>query len=173
MKKPFAPATLLITLCLLLTGCSESESADSTLKIKEIYGTYEGSGSATKYEVERIEADIINQRYLFITGDARETQGEFDGIVITFEEDEEDTIRYENKHTNSNGELVYNSDTGKWEHNADYPLGTVSTAVVFTKDADGTRATFVFTQTFERDHFENPEPSDGVNEFTLYLTKIK
>ena len=68
---------------------------------------------------------------------------------------------------------MYNSDTGQWEHNADYPLGTVSTAIVFTKDADGTHATFVFTQTFERDHFENPEPSDGVNEFTLYLTKTK
>ncbi len=173
MKKSFAPATLLITLCLLLTGCSASESADGTLKITEIYGTYEGSGSTTKYEVERIETDIKNQRYLFITGDAREIQGEFDGIVITFEEDEEDTIRYENMHTASNGELVYNSDTGQWEHNADYPLGTVSTAVVFTKDADGTQATFVFTQTFERDHFENPEPSDGVNEFTLYLTKTK
>ena len=173
MKKSFAPAALLITLCILLTGCSEGESADGTLKIKEIYGTYEGSGSATKYEVERNQADIKNQRYLFITGDEREVQGEFDSLVITFEEDDEDTILYQNKRTGSNGELVYNSDTGQWEHKADYPLGTVSTAVTFTKDADGIHATFVFTQTFEREHFENPEPSDGVNEFTLYLIKTK
>jgi len=173
MKKTFAPATLLIALCLLLTGCSASDSADGTLKTTEIYGTYEGSGSTTKYEVARSEADLKNQRYLFITGDARETQDKFDGIVITFEEDEEDTIRYENKHTGANGELVYNSDTRQWEHKADYPLGAVSTAVAFIKDADGVHATFVFTQTFERDHFENPKPSDGVNEFTLYLTKTK
>lgn len=173
MKKSFAPAALLITLCILLTGCSKGESADGTLKIKEIYGTYEGSGSATKFEVERNQADIKNQRYLFITGDEREVQGEFDSLVITFEEDDEDTIWYQNKHTGSNGELVYNSDTGQWEHKADYPLGTVSTAVTFTKDADGIHATFVFTQSFEREHFENPEPSDGVNEFTLNLTKTK
>lgn len=173
MKKSFAPAALLITLCILLTGCSESESADGTLKINEIYGTYEGSGSATKYEVERNQADIKNQRYLFITGDERETQGAFDGLVITFEEDDENTIWYQNKHTGSNGELVYNSGTGQWERKTDYPLGTVSTAVVFTKGADGIHATFVLTQSFERDHFENPEPSDGVNEFTLNLTKTK
>lgn len=162
-----------LVFCLLFAGCSENGNEDGTLKMKDICGTYEGSGSATKYEVERIEADIKNQRYLFITGDAKETQGEFGGIVITFEEHEEDTIWYENKHTGANGELAYNSDTGQWEHKADYPLGTVSTAVVFAKDADGVSATFVFTQTFERDHFENPKPSDGVNEFTLYLTKTK
>ena len=173
MKKSFAPAALLITLCILLTGCTEGESADGALKIKEIYGSYEGSGSATKYEVERNQSDIKNQRYLFITGDARETQGEFDGLVITFEEDDENTIWYQNKHTGSNGELVYNSDTGQWEHKADYPLGSVSTAATFTKDANGIHAIIVFTQTFERDHFENPEPSDGVNEFTLNLTKTK
>ncbi|HBR08682.1 MAG TPA: hypothetical protein DD735_07290 [Clostridiales bacterium] len=170
MKKGFILALPLI-FCLLLAGCSEKE--DGTLKKKDIYGTYEGSGSVTKYEVPRTEADIKNQRYLFITGDERETQGTFDGIVITFEEDDEDTIWYQNKHTGSSGELVYHSGTGQWEHKADYPLGTVSSAVVFTKDADGTHATFVFTQTFERDHFENPEPSDGVNEFTIYLTKTK
>lgn len=65
---------LLLVFCVLLTGCSAGESADGTLKITEIYGTYEGSGSTTKYEVERIEDDLKNQRYLFITGDARETQ---------------------------------------------------------------------------------------------------
>ncbi len=172
MKKGFI-LTLTLVFCLLFAGCSGKGNEGGTLKMKDIYGTYEGSGSTTKYEVERSEADINNQRYLFITGDERETQGEFDSIVITFKEDDEDTIWYQNTHTGSNGELVYNSGTGQWEHKADYPLGTVSTAVVFTKGADGIHATFVFTQTFERDHFENPEPSDGVNEFTLNLTKTK
>ena len=172
MKKRFI-LVLPLVFCLLFAGCSENGDEGGNLKMKDIYGTYEGSGSATKYEVERVEADVENQRYLFITGDARETQGEIDGIIITFEEHEEDTIWYENKLTGANGELAYNSDTGQWEYKADYPLGTVSTAVVFKKDADGTSATFVFTQTFERDHFENPEPSDRVNELTLYLTKTK
>jgi hypothetical protein len=172
MKTRFLSALTLV-FCLLLTGCSESGSGNGALNVKEICGTYEGSGSTTKYEVERNQADIKNQRYLFITGDERETQGAFEGLVITFEEDDENTIWYQNKHTGSNGELVYNSGTGQWEHKADYPLGTISTAVVFTKDADGIHATFVITQTFERDHFENPEPSDGVNEFTLNLTKTK
>ena len=175
MKKSFAAIALLVTLCILFTGCSESESADGALKTKDIYGTYEGSGSATKYEVPRSETDIKNQRYLFITGDEREMQGAFDGLVFTFEKDDEDkdTIFYQNKKGPANGELEYSSATGQWECNADYPLGTVSTAVAFTKDADGIHATLVFTQTFERDHFENPEPSDGVNQFTLTLTKTK
>ena len=172
MKKGFI-LTLALVFCLLFAGCSEDGNESGALKTKDIYGTYEGLGSATKYEVPRIDTDIKNQRYLFITGDEREAGGEFDGLVITFEEDDGDTIWCQNKHTGSNAELVYNSGTGQWEHKADYPLGTVSTAVVFTKDADGIHAAFVFTQTFERDHFENPEPSDGVNEFTLYLTKTK
>jgi hypothetical protein len=165
--------TLPLILCLLLAGCSENKDEGGTLKTKDIYGTYEGSGSATKYEVERIETDINNQRYLFITGDVRETQSEFDGIVITFEEYDKDIIRYQNKQTGASGELILNSSTGQWEYDADYPLGTVSATVSFNKDAEGTHAIFVFTQTFERDHFENTEPSNGVNEFTLNLTKTE
>ncbi len=165
--------TLPLIFCLLLAGCSENKDEGGTLKTKDIYGTYEGTGSVTKYQVERNETDINNQRYLFITGDARETQSEFDGIVMTFEEFDKDIIRFENKNTGASGELIYNSNTGQWEYNADYPLGTVSATTSFTKDAEGTHAIFVFTQTFERDHFENPEPSNGVNEFTLNLTKTK
>ena len=157
--------------CLLFVGCSGSTNENDALATKDIYGTYEGSGSLTKYEVERSETDLKNQRYLFITGDREETKSELDGIVISFEEYDEDIIRYENKRTGSSGELIYNSDTNKWEYTADYPLGTLSASAVFEKNAEGIHATLVFTQTFEREHFENPEPSDGVNEFTLDLTK--
>lgn len=172
MKKNFILALPLI-FCLMFAGCSVNEKEGGTLKIEDVYGTYEGWGSATKYEVERTETDVKNQRYLFITGDARESQEKFDGIVITFQEYEEGIILYENKNTGLGGELAYNADTGQWEYKADYPLGSVSTSVVFIKEADGTNATFTFTQTFEREHYENPQASDGVNEFTLNLTKIK
>lgn len=167
---------LALVFCLLLAGCPESGSGNGALKVKEICGTYEGSGSVTKYEVERIEADITNRRNLFVTGDRRETGGDFDGIVMTFEDFEgngKSPIWYRNEISGGGGELHYNADSGQWEGRADYPLGTLSTAVAFTKDADGIHAAFVLTQTFERDHFENPEPSDGVNQFTLNLTRKK
>ncbi|MDD2956247.1 MAG: hypothetical protein PHD67_08020 [Oscillospiraceae bacterium] len=175
MKARFLSALTLV-FCLLLAGCSENGSGNGVLNVKEICGAYEGSGSATKYEVERIEADITNQRNLFVTGDRRETGGNFDGIVITFEDFEGDgksPIWYRNGISGGGGELSYNADSGQWEGRADYPLGTLSTVVTFTKDTDGIHATFVLTQTFEREHFENPKPSDGVNEFTLSLTKTK
>lgn len=155
---------------LLLAACSEGEA----LQIKDITGTYVGTGSATKNEVVRTQADINNQRYLFITGDKRETEGDFSDIIIEFEDTgEKDTIWYKNSLTGSGGELIYNSATGHWEGGADYPLGTVNTSVVFAREGGEIHATFVFTQSFERETFENPEPSDGVNEFTIHLIKTK
>lgn len=172
MKKRFIFALPLV-FCLLFAGCSESENSDDSLKVKEILGTYEGSGRTTKYEVERSEADITKREYLFITGDGREAGGDFDGIVITFEKHRENDIWYRNQITGGGGELSYNADSRQWEGRVDYPLGTKYTVANFTKDANGIHATLVITQTFEREHFENREPSDGVNEFTLNLTKIK
>lgn len=161
----------------LLAACGDNDNSMSkgeSLKTKDIIGTYVGAGNATKNEVARTQADINNQRYLFITGDGRESEGDFSDIVIEFEDTgEKDILSYKNSITGSNGELIYNSATGHWEGGADYPLGTVNTVVAFDREGGELRATFVFTQTFERETFENPEPSDGVNEFTLHLIKIK
>ena len=170
---------LLLTLLMAfgMVSCKDDDNSAAkgeALQMKELFGTYVGSGSVTKKEVTRTQTDIDNQRYLFITGDKRETESEFSDIIIEFEEvAEEDTIRYNNKLTGSSGELIYNSASGQWEYMADYTLGTVSSAVIFSKDKNGIHANFVFTQSFEREHYENPEPSDGVNEFTIYLTKTK
>ena len=174
MKKMFIIIMAAILL-LMLASCEKDEggSGDGVLKTKDLFGTYEGHGSVTKYGVPRTQPDIKNQRYLFITGDERETQDEFDGIVITFEEDEEDTIWYVNNNTASSGKFAYNSDSGLWEYEADYPLGTLKAVSSFSKVGDEIQAKFVFTQSFDSEHYENPEPSDDVNEFTLYLTKKK
>lgn len=176
MKKIYL-IILTIILFVMLGGCEQDEGETKTnngkLKTKELYGTYEGSGTVTKYDVQRTKSEIDNQKYLFITGDIRETQDEFDGIVITIEEDDENTIWYSNNSTGSNGVLAYNSSTGLWESTVDYPLGTLSARASFSKDNGEIQAKFIFTQSFERENFENPEPSDGVNEFTLDLIKTK
>ena len=166
---------LTFILFLMLGGCEQDkgEANNGKIKTKELYGTYEGSGTVTKYEAQRTKLDIDNQRYLFMSGDIRETQDDFDGIVITIEEDNENTIWYSNNNTGLNGTLAYNSDSGLWEHTVDYPLGTLSVKASFSKQGGEINGKFIFTQSFEREHFENPEPSDGVNEFTLYLTKTK
>lgn len=164
---------LLLCSITILGSCSkETTSNETSIRTKDIIGTYEGSGELTKYEVVRSEADLTNQRYLFVSGNRSETEGKIDHLVFTFEEDEKDSIWYTNALTGVSGTLVYDAATTSWTTQMDYPLGTLVIAAAFSKQNDGIQVRITYTQSFEREHFENPEPSDGINEFTMTLRKI-
>lgn len=172
--KRILPLLLTLLLAFSLAGCGGEDSGggEADLNDKDILGTYIGTGSVTKEEVVRKQADIDNGRYLFELGDKSNAGGEFTNVVFEFEEDE-DGIWFTNKATGLSGKLIYDSSSGQWEGKVDYPIGTLELSADFSREDGGIHARIVFTQSFERETFENPEPTDGVNEVTMELEKTK
>ena len=157
-----------------LIGCSKEEE-EGVLKTKDLYGTYQGQGTVTKEEVA-VDRNAYKGKYLMMPGDISGNGNEFSNVLFDFEEsfnEDENEMHYSNHVIGVDGSLIYNSSTDQWEGRSDYPSGDLLCEVKFSKIGNEIHAKVVWTQSYFREHFENPDPTDGVNEITMELIKIK
>lgn len=183
MKKSIFALILILSVCLLFSGCQSggeaaSENADSIpasgaealarLGIEALSGSYTGTMILSKvgvvYDSEDVDEDGNILHYY-----KPESTSEWEGDSVDASLEvvlEEDTVRVLNSGGETAFAVTYDSLTGTWRNSKSVPSGTEITVGEFSKVDGKAHVKIVFTTTFE-----NSEVPDGVNETVLELTK--
>ena len=183
MKKIIMMLILILSTCLLFTGCGDEEKAVpgdadgipasgaealARLGIDSLSGSYNGTMTLTKvgvvYDSDDVDEDGNVLHYYKPEGTS---EWEGDSVDATLEVVlEEDTVRVLNSDGETAFAVTYDPLTGAWGSSKSVLSGTEITTGEFSKVDGKAHVKIVFTNTFE-----NTEVADGVNETVLELTK--